>query len=115
MANNLMQLYTNAAAVASGIFFWAAFLVFGFIARRYSVVFKKATFHTTLMIAPSGILFYSLLIMIKSSPLVKSAAVNSVIQTAACGLLFLSAVLCFAGILKFNSLLSELLKYKEQK
>jgi hypothetical protein len=51
--------------------------------------------------------------MIKSSPLVKSAAANAAIQTTACGLLFLSAVFCLAGILKFNSLLNELLKYKE--
>jgi hypothetical protein len=113
MAVDLMQLYTNMSAVASGIFFWAAFLIFGFIARRYSTVFKKATFYTALMIAPSGILLYSVLIMIKSSPLVKSAAANAAIQTTACGLLFLSAVFCLAGILKFNSLLNELLKYKE--
>ena len=115
MTDDLIQLYINAAAVASGIFFWAGFLVFGFIARRYSLVFKRATFHTSLMIAPSGILLYAVLMMIKSSPMIKDPAANMIIQGAACGLLFISAVFCLAGILKFNSLIDELLKYKEQK
>ncbi|MGD0566653.1 MAG: hypothetical protein ABSA34_04890 [Candidatus Goldiibacteriota bacterium] len=115
MSDNLAQLLINAEAVASGILFWAGFLVFGFIARRYSVVFKRATFHTLLMTAPSGILLYALLMMIKSSPVIKDASTNMIIQDSAYGVLLISAVFCLAGIIKFNSLIDELLKYKEQK
>jgi hypothetical protein len=107
-----MQIYINAAAIASGVIFWAAFLVFGMIARRYHVVFNKNTFHVLLMSAPSGILAYSVLMALKSSALIKTAALNSMVQTTAYGLLFISCLLCLLSIIKFGMLINELQKYK---
>ena len=107
-----MNIYVNAAAILSGVIFWAAFLVFGLIARRYHVVFGKNTFHVLLMSAPSGILAYSVLMAVKSSALIKTAALNSGLQTSAYVLLFISCLLCLASIIKFGALVSELQKYK---
>lgn len=112
MTDETLQLYSYLIAVISGILFWAGFLIFGFIARRYSSVFNKPTFHGLLMTAPSGILIYSVLLILKSSLFIKSPEMSAVIQVAAYSFLSLSAVLCLAGILKFNRLIDELLKYK---
>ena len=113
MGEEALQLYSQGLAVAAGLIFWAGFMVFGFIARRYHVVFNKQTFHGLLMSAPSGILLYSVLLIMKTSLFVKNADISEAIQTAAYISLILSASLCLAGILKFNKLLDELLKYKE--
>jgi hypothetical protein len=112
MSDQVLQLYINVTAILSGILFWAGFLVFGFIAKRYHVVFNKTTFHGLLMTAPSGILAYSVLMIIKSSMLLKDAAVNNAIQLTAYGFLLASAVLCLFAIIKFSGLIDELLKYK---
>jgi hypothetical protein len=114
MTEETLQLYSYLIAVVSGILFWAGFLVFGFIARRYSSVFNKPTFHGLLMTAPSGILVYSILLILKSSLFVKNPAVSEAIQVTAYAFLALSGALCLAGILKFNRLIDELLKYKGQ-
>jgi len=106
------QIYINAAAIAGGVIFWAAFLIFGMIARRYHVVFNKNTFHTLLIAAPSGILAYSLLMAVKSAVIIKTAALNSGIQTCAYVLLFISCFLCLISIIKFGMLINELQKYK---
>jgi hypothetical protein len=115
MAEESLQVYSYVMAVLSGIIFWAGFLIFGFIARRYSVVFNKSTFHVLLMTAPSGILLYSILLILRTSFFVKSPDVGSVIQIAAYLFFLLSAVICLAGVLKFNKLIDEVTKYKEGK
>jgi hypothetical protein len=112
MTEQAIQLYSHSLAVLSGILFWAGFLIFGFIARRYSSVFNKQTFYGLLMTAPSGILMYSVLLILKSSMFVKSPELSNIIQITAYSFLGLSAVLCLIGILKFNRLIDELLKYK---
>ena len=115
MTDQMIQFYTNVAAILSGIFFWAGFLIFGFIARRYNVVFNKQTFHGLLMTAPSGILIYSILMTVKFSMIIKDPAVNNLMQVTAYGFLTLSALLCLFGIAKFSSLLNSLLKYEGDK
>jgi hypothetical protein len=115
MREEMLQIYTNGAAFLSGIIFWAGFMVFGFIARRYNMVFNKSTFHGLLMVAPSGILIYSVLMVIKFSAVIKDPAVNNVLQWAAYIFLFLSAALCLFAIIKFSRLLDSLLKYEGTK
>jgi len=110
MNDQLIQAYVYAAGVLGGILFWAGFLIFGFIAKRYNVVFNKPTFHGLLMTAPSGILLYSVLLIIKAT--LKNSQASDVIQITAYILLIISAGLCLFGIYKFNSLLTNLMKYK---
>ena len=112
MTEETLQIYSYLAAVVSGVLFWAGFLVFGFIARRYNSVFNKPTYHGFLMTAPSGILAYSMLMILKSSLFVKSPELSDIIQVSAYVLLAISGVFCLAGILKFGRLIDELLKYK---
>ena len=115
MTEDMMQLYTNGAAFLSGILFWAGFMVFGLIARRYNVVFNKSTFHGLLMTAPSGILVYSILMVVKFMAIVKDPAINSVLQWTAYSFLFASALLTLFAIIKFSRLIDSLLKYEGAK
>lgn len=115
MNSEFLEVYGNAAAVISAVVFWLGFLLFGFVAKRYHAVFNRSTFHVLIMSAPSGILLYALLLTARGAFFAKDAAAAGAIQAAAYAALLISAVLCLAGVLKFNGLVRELLKYKEQK
>ncbi|MFP4466194.1 MAG: hypothetical protein ACLFP1_04010 [Candidatus Goldiibacteriota bacterium] len=112
MGGNEMQIASHLFSVFGGMFFWAAFFVFGLIARRYSIVFNKQTYYMLLMLAPSGILVYSILLIMKTSVLIKDPAAGNILQLAAYGFLLISGIICFAGIWKFNRLLTKLIQYK---
>ncbi|MCE5299794.1 MAG: hypothetical protein LLG37_02835 [Spirochaetia bacterium] len=112
MSEEAMQVYSHIAVVSAGVLFWAGFMVFGFIAGRYTKVFNRETFSGLLMTAPSGILIYAILMLLRSSTMVKSQQFNDGLQVAAYVFLLVSAVLCLAGMIKFGKLLDELLKYK---
>lgn len=115
MTEELLQAYSLIMAVAGGVFFWLGFIIFGMIARRYSVVFNKSTYYGLMMAAPSGILIYSVLLVFKSAVFLKNTAVNSWIQIFAYISLFISAALCVAAVVKFGRLLNELEKYRGAK
>ncbi len=108
----ILQLYNSIALVLSGIFFWAGFLIFGFIAKRYSKVFNKNTFYTLLLIAPSGILIYSILLILKTSLIIKDVKMNDIILIIAYLFFVISSILCFISVFKFNKILNELLRYE---
>lgn len=110
-----LQLYNYLAAVFSGIFFWIGFLLLGFIAKRYSKVFNKKTFYTLLLMAPSGILLYSILLILKTSLIIKDVKINEFIQIIAYIFFVFSAILCFIAVYKFNKVLNELIKYEGKK
>ncbi|PKL90801.1 MAG: hypothetical protein CVV21_10995 [Candidatus Goldiibacteriota bacterium HGW-Goldbacteria-1] len=115
MTEELLQAYSLVMAVAGGIFFWAGFIVFGMIARKYNVVFNKSTYYGLMMAAPSGILIYSVLLVFRAAVFTKNSAVNSWIQMFAYISLFISAALCVAAVMKFSRLLDELEKYRGAK
>ncbi len=107
-----LQIYSYMMAILSGLFFWAGFFIFGLIAYRYSKVFNKQTFYIFLMLAPSGILLYSILLMIKISFASGSPEFNNIIQIIAYLFFVLSAVFTLVAILRFNNILDALMKYK---
>lgn len=111
----ILQFYNLIALIFSGIFFWAGFLIFGFIAKRYSKVFNKNTFYTLLLVAPSGILMYSILLILRTSLVIKDTKINDIILVIAYLFFILSAMLCFISVFKFNKILDELLKYEGKK
>ncbi len=115
MDSEFLSVYGNAAAVASAVLFWAGFLVFGLVAKRYNVVFNRSTFHALIMAAPSGILLYALLILARGAFFSNDAAVAAFLQNAGYAALLISAVSCLAGVMKFNALIGELLKYRGEK
>jgi len=106
-----MQAFSDITAVGSGIVVWAGYILLGVIARRYTVVFNKSTFHTMLILSPSGILLYSVLLILKNSVFVKDASAGVFLQYAAYICFFVSALLCLIAVMKFISLLSELQSY----
>ncbi len=110
-----LQVYNSLSLVTSGILFWSGFLIFGFIAKRYSKVFNKNTFYALLLIAPSGILIYSILLIFRASLIVKDAKINDIILIIAYLFFVLSSLFCFISVFKFNKILNELLKYEEKK
>jgi len=110
---DILQIISYIAAILSGIVFWAGFLILGLITRRYSVVFKKNTMHMLLMLAPSGILIYSILLILRASFAASAQAWGAAIQASAYFFFVLSAFLCFAALFRFNRILKELLSYGE--
>ena len=112
MAEETLQAYSYIMAVLSGICFWAAFFAFGFVARRYTAVFNRKTYYGMMMAAPSGILAYSIILVLKTSLFVKDQNINGYIQLAAYIFLLISAALCLFALMKFNGLLDELSSYK---
>ncbi len=112
MTTAWMQAFSDITAVVSGILFWAGFLILGLIARRYTIVFNKSTFHSVLMLSPSGILLYSILLIIKGSVFAKDPSAGAVLQYAAYICFFISSLFCLAAVIKFTSLLGELQKYR---
>ncbi len=115
MNEELLQAYSLITAVAGGLFFWIGFIIFGITARRYSVVFNKATYYGLMMAAPSGILVYSLMLIFRSAVFTKNPDINFWIQVFAYIFLFVSALLCLVSVLKFNKLIDELKKYRGSK
>ncbi|HDT15750.1 MAG TPA: hypothetical protein ENN55_06025 [Firmicutes bacterium] len=110
---DILQIISYIAAILSGIVFWAGFLILGLITRRYSVVFKKNTMHMLLMLAPSGILIYSILLILRASFAASAQAWGTAIQGSAYFFFVLSSFLCFAALFRFNRILKELLSYGE--
>ncbi len=111
----ILQVYNSLSLVMSGILFWAGFLIFGFNAKRYSRVFNKNTFYVLLLIAPSGILIYSILLIFRTSLIVKDTKINDIFLIIAYLFFVLSSLFCFISVFKFNKILNELLKYQEKK
>lgn len=58
----------NTLTVAGALLLWAGFFLLGVIARRYETVFRKGTGWRSLMMAPSGILVYVLLVVLRLAP-----------------------------------------------
>ncbi|MCX7698345.1 MAG: hypothetical protein N2114_02630, partial [Candidatus Goldbacteria bacterium] len=106
-----LQFYTHIISIISGLLFWAGFFILGMIAYRYSKVFNKQTFYIFLMTAPSGILIYSLLLIIKISITATNPEINNIIQIIAYVFFVISVFFVLISILKFNSVLNALLKY----
>jgi len=111
----ILQFYTHIAAILSGMIFWVGFFVFGLIAYRYSRVFNKQTFYLFMMTAPSGILIYSILLILKIAVATNNPSLNNIIQITAYMFFVLSVVFTLISFLKFNDVLNVLLKYKGEK
>lgn len=110
----ILQFYSYIMAILSGLIFWVGFFIFGMIAYRYSKVFGKQTFYMFMMTAPSGILVYSLLLIVKIS-VTNNTELNNIIQITAYLFFVLSVLLTLISILRFNNILDSLSKYKGEK
>ena len=94
-------------AISGSVFLWISYAIFGFIARRYRQVFNRLTYHTLLISAPTGLLFYTLFLVFKATPLLADPKLANLAQWAAYCALLASGFLCLLGVAKFSSVLSQ--------
>ena len=91
MSEELLRDLSNYLAVLGGLALWIGFLALGLVAKRYEGVFGRPTGWLFLTIAPSGVLVYALLVVVKIS---RGGVAEELIAYLA---LALSGLLCLAG------------------
>lgn len=96
---NISILLTNILSLLGGILLWSTFIIFGFVARRYEILFKKKTEWKVLVVAPSGILVY---VLIQIYAYVDHGPLTSTEQMVAYPLVILSGLLCIYGAYRFK-------------
>lgn len=107
------QLWEGASylvAIFGSIFLWINYALFGLIARRYGQVFGTATYSTLLMLAPTGILVYTLFLVLKATPILASPAATQIGEWIAYLSLVASGLFCLIGIARFSRVLGQVTK-----
>lgn len=93
-------------AVFGSLLLWANYALFGLIARRYAQVFGRATYSTLIITAPSGLLLYTLFLVLKATPVLDAPAAAAAAQWAAYLALLGSGLLCLLGTARFAAVLA---------
>lgn len=93
-------------AIFGSLFLWISYALFGLIARRYGQVFNRATYSTLLMLAPTGLLVYTLFLIFKATPILSDPKLASFAQLIAYLALVASGLFCLIGMARFSSVLS---------
>ncbi len=108
MAGDIWEAGSYVVAVFGSIVLWVSYALFGLITRRYRQVFGRATFSTLVMLAPSGLLVYTLFLLLKATPLLENPQLAAPAQWVAYLSLFLSGLLCLIGVGRFSRVLSHI-------
>lgn len=106
MQDQIWEASSYLVAIMGSIFLWINYALFGLIARRYGQVFNKMTYSTLLILAPTGILIYTLFLIFKATPLLSEPKLAELAQWIAYLALVASGFLCLVGIARFSSVLS---------
>jgi hypothetical protein len=93
-------------AIFGSIFMWINYALFGLIARRYGQVFGKVTYSTLLILAPTGLLVYTLFLIFKATPLLSDPDLAAITQWVAYLALLASGFFCLVGIGRFSRVLT---------
>ena len=104
MSEELLKNLSDYLALLGGLTFWLGFLALGLVAKRYETVFRKSTAWLFLALAPSGVLLYALLVVVRIS---ETGMVEKLVAYFA---LALSGLLCLAGAARFHGVLTMLVK-----
>ena len=99
--------FTNGAGVLSGILLWAAFIIVGIIAWRFERLRETRTYWWALMLAPSGILFYTYVVAQAFGS--KRAALTDDEKWLSFPILAASAVACLVAVIIFQNVARSLL------
>ncbi|RKZ21157.1 hypothetical protein DRQ16_03975 [bacterium] len=91
--------------VGGAIILWVSLIFFGIVAKRYEMVLRKKTQWQYIMMAPSGILIYAI-IMLYSSIVRGYLKMKPMEEMIAYGLFFLSGILSLIGALRFRAVVS---------
>lgn len=92
---------TDVMSWAAGVLLWIGFILAALIARRFQNLSGQRTYWQALLIAPSGILIYTI---IQGLAFGQSRAMNDSEKWTGFPILFLSAILCFYVIAIFSGI-----------
>ena len=107
MEGQIWEASSYLVAVFGSLLLWISYGLFGLIARRYRQVFGCSTYSTLVILAPSGLLIYTLFLVFKVTPLLENPALANTVQKIAYAGLLASGVFCLVGVAKFASVLSK--------
>jgi hypothetical protein len=107
MNDQLWEAASYLVAIFGSIFLWINYALFGLIARRYGQVFGKATYSSLLILAPTGLLIYTLFLILKATPLLQDAHTAQVAEWVAYLSLVASGFFCLIGIARFSGVLGQ--------
>ncbi len=96
-----LGLVSSLIMIIAAILLWITFILFGVIAKRYEIVLRKSTGWQFIMVAPSGILVFAI-IMLYSSIVAGKLKMGITEAEIAYGLFFLSGILSLIGALNFR-------------
>jgi len=102
---SLWSSLSSVLTILGTIVLWITFMIMGFIARKYELVLHKQTDWQFMVIAPSGILLYSL-ISAYAFLLKGSIKMNTIETWIAYSLFALSAILTLMGVYKFHNVVN---------
>ncbi|MBN1596016.1 hypothetical protein JW933_08840 [candidate division FCPU426 bacterium] len=106
MEEQIWEASSYIVAILGSILLWISYALFGLIARRYRQVFNRATYSTLLILAPTGLLVYTLFLIFKATPIMGDPALANLAQWVAYIALLASGFFCLVGTMKFSSVLS---------
>ena len=92
-------------AVFGSVLLWVNYALFGLITRRYAQVFGRATYSGLIMLAPSGLLVYTLFLVLKATAVLSDPVLSAAVQSIAYLALLISGLLCLIGTARFAAVL----------
>ncbi len=99
--SSLLGTPTDITSWIAGLLLWLGFVLAAFIARRFQALSGQRTYWQALLIAPSGIVIYTI---IQGLAYAQGRAMNDSEKWTGFTILFLSAVLCFYVIAIFSQI-----------
>ncbi len=107
MEGQLWEASSYLVAVFGSIVLWIGYALFGLITRRYKQVFGRATYSTLIISAPSGLLAYTLFLILKATPVLADPGLANTAQWIAYLALLASGLFCLVGVAKFAGVLRQ--------
>jgi hypothetical protein len=110
MEGQIWEASSYLVSIFGSILLWISYAIFGLIARRYRQVFGHTTYSTLLILAPSGLLFYTLYLILKATPVLDTPSVSRAAEWLAYFALLGSGAFCLLGVARFSSVLTRITK-----
>ncbi len=107
METSMWEASSYLVAVFGSIVLWISYALFGLITRRYKQVFGRATYSGLIIAAPSGLLVYTLFLILKATPVLSDPAVAKSTEWFAYLALLASGFFCLVGVAKFAGVLRQ--------
>ncbi|MDQ2807559.1 MAG: hypothetical protein M3Z04_11715, partial [Chloroflexota bacterium] len=106
--SDFLLLWTNVAGGLSSLLLWAAFVIIAIIAYRFERLRDTRTYWQLLLLAPSGILFYTIIVIIGFNQ--PGAALTNEQKWLSFPVLAVSAVFCLIAVGIFRNVARSLLE-----